>query len=47
MTATGVVCEYNPIHNGHAHHLEETRKRMGGAIICVMSGNFVQRGEPA
>lgn len=48
MNTAGVVCEYNPFHNGHRYHLEETRKRTGcDGIIAVMSGNFVQRGEPA
>ena len=48
MDFTGVVCEYNPFHNGHEYHLRETRLR-GGAdgIVCVMSGDFVQRGEAA
>jgi predicted nucleotidyltransferase len=48
MNITGIITEYNPFHNGHKLHLEET-KRLSGAegIICVMSGNFVQRGLPA
>ena len=43
-----IIAEYNPFHNGHAYHIEET-KRITGAdyIIILMSGNFVQRGEPA
>ena len=44
---TGVICEYNPLHNGHAFHLREISRRHGGGIVCVMSGSFVQRGEPA
>jgi len=44
----GIITEYNPFHNGHAHHLAQSR-RLSGAddVIAVMSGNFVQRGEPA
>ena len=43
-----IIAEYNPFHNGHAYHIEET-KRITGAdyIIILMSGNFVQRGESA
>lgn len=48
MKAIGVVVEYNPFHNGHAHHLNEARKKANpDCVIAVMSGNFVQRGEPA
>ena len=48
MRAIGIVAEYNPFHNGHRFHLEETRRQAGDApIVAVMSGNFVQRGEPA
>ena len=44
----GIVVEYNPFHNGHAYHLEKARHLLGDApIVAVMSGNFVQRGEPA
>lgn len=47
--AAGVICEFNPFHNGHAYLLRTVRKKIGesGCIICVMSGCFVQRGEPA
>ena len=48
MKATGVVVEYNPFHNGHKYHLEMARKYGSGEIvIAVMSGDFLQRGEPA
>lgn len=48
MKITGVVAEYNPFHNGHRFHLEETRAiSRCDAVVAVMSGNFVQRGEPA
>ena len=45
MTAVGIVAEYNPFHNGHLYHLTETAARFPGKpIVCVMSGNVVQRG---
>lgn len=49
MRVAGVICEYNPFHNGHMFHITETRRLLGEdtAVICLMSGNFVQRGEPA
>ncbi|QTD42417.1 nucleotidyltransferase [Sporosarcina sp. Te-1] len=48
MKATGIVVEYNPFHNGHLHHVQEAKKRTGADVmIAVMSGNFLQRGEPA
>jgi predicted nucleotidyltransferase len=48
MNATGVIVEYNPFHNGHAFHLEQAKDISGAeTIIAVMSGNFLQRGEPA
>jgi predicted nucleotidyltransferase len=48
MNIVGIVTEYNPFHNGHKLHLEQT-KRLTNAdgVICVMSGNFVQRGLPS
>ena len=48
MKIAGVIAEYNPFHNGHAHHLKETR-RMGGCdyVVVCMDGSFTQRGEPA
>lgn len=48
MKAVGLITEYNPFHNGHLYHLREAVK-MTQADVCiaVMSGNFVQRGEPA
>lgn len=48
MKICGITAEYNPFHNGHAYHIRESRKMTGcDAVIVVMSGNFVQRGEPA
>ena len=48
MNITGIITEYNPFHNGHLYHLSEAKKNTNAdAIVCVMSGNFVQRGGPA
>lgn len=47
MKISGVICEYNPFHNGHLHHIRETRKNGATHIVAVMSGNFVQRGDVA
>lgn len=49
MLKTGVICEYNPFHLGHLHQLRQARRAAGEecALVCVMGGNFVQRGEPA
>lgn len=48
MKAVGLIVEYNPFHNGHLYHLKKA-KELSGADICVavMSGQFVQRGEPS
>ena len=44
----GIVSEYNPLHNGHVYHIGETRRILGDCgVVCIMSGNYVQRGEPA
>ena len=44
----GIVCEYNPFHNGHLYHLEELKKITGSNYsIAIMSGNFTQRGSTA
>lgn len=48
MKATGIVVEYNPFHNGHKYHLQKTKElNPNNIIIAVMSGDFVQRGEPS
>lgn len=48
MKVAGIVAEYNPFHNGHKLHIEKAKEATGAdKVIAVMSGNFVQRGEPA
>ncbi len=49
MKIVGIVCEYNPLHLGHAKQISSIRKsnEEACAIVCLMSGNFVQRGFPA
>lgn len=48
MNVTGIVVEYNPLHNGHIYHINKARDLTGcDYLVAVMSGNFVQRGEPA
>ncbi len=43
----GIVAEYNPFHNGHLYHINKVRETGADFIVCVMSGNYVQRGECA
>lgn len=48
MKVNGIIAEYNPFHNGHRYHLEESRRLTGADYtVVVMSGDFVQRGAPA
>ena len=49
MHITGIICEFNPLHTGHQHLLQFARAQAGAdsAVVCLMSGNFVQRGAPA
>lgn len=48
MRAVGIICEYNPFHNGHAYQIRAAKELSGcEAAVCVMSGAFVQRGEAA
>ena len=48
MKACGLIVEYNPFHNGHLYHVQQARQHsQAEVIIAVMSGNFLQRGEPA
>lgn len=46
MMTVGIVAEFNPFHNGH-RFLIDRLKKSGARVVCVMSGNWVQRGEPA
>ncbi len=43
----GIVCEFNPFHNGHRYLLQKAKELGAAKIVLAMSGNFVQRGEPA
>ena len=48
MKAVGIIVEYNPFHNGHLHHIQKAKELSDADIvIAVMSGPFLQRGEPA
>ncbi len=48
MKICAIISEYNPFHNGHAYLISQAKKESGcDALVCVMSGNFTQRGEPA
>ena len=49
MVSSGVICEFNPFHGGHAYLLSRIRELVGtdGLVVCLMSGRFVQRGEAA
>lgn len=46
--AVGIICEFNPFHSGHAYLIRQAREKTGARyVVCVMSGDFVQRGGPA
>lgn len=47
MIKCGIICEYNPFHNGHLYHIKKTKEILNCDIICVMSGDFTQRAEAA
>lgn len=48
MKTLGIITEYNPFHKGHAYMIEEAKRKAGAdRVVVVMSGSFVQRGEPA
>lgn len=48
MSIVGFIAEYNPFHHGHKYHLRESKKQTGSKFsIAIMSGSFLQRGEPA
>lgn len=45
-TVLGIIAEYNPFHNGHLYHIQESKKQTGAEyVICIMTGNFTQRGD--
>ena len=45
MKLAAVICEYNPFHRGHAHHLAQTRLSGYDGIVCIMDGHLTQRGQ--
>lgn len=46
MKVCGIICEYNPFHNGHLYHIQEARKLTNcDCLVVVLSGNYVQRGD--
>jgi predicted nucleotidyltransferase len=48
MKTVGIISEYNPFHNGHKYHIQAAKEACGANYaVCIMSGSFVQRGEPA
>ena len=49
MKTVGIICEYNPLHLGHRKQIERIKAEFGEncAVVCAMSGNYVQRGVPA
>lgn len=48
MSAAGIICEYNPFHEGHQFHIGQVREKTGAdTVVALMNGDFVQRGEPA
>ena len=47
MARFAMICEYNPLHAGHAYALQRARDFGADEMVCILSGNYVQRGEPA
>lgn len=48
MSAIGIICEYNPFHEGHKYHIQKARELTGAdTVVVIMNGDFMQRGEPA
>lgn len=48
MNTVGIISEYNPFHNGHKYHIQAAKEACNADYsVCIMSGSFVQRGEPA
>ena len=47
MRTAGIICEYNPFHTGHKRQIDILRDMGYDCIVCVMSGNYTERGELA
>lgn len=47
MNFCGIICEFNPFHNGHEYLINQIKSKLDCDIVCLMSGDFVQRGSPA
>ncbi len=47
MRTSAIICEFNPLHIGHERLIQYAKENGADKIVCIMSGNFVQRGEPA
>ena len=48
MKSVGIICEYNPFHNGHLYHLQKVKEMFPNTpIVLILSGNFTQRGIPS
>ena len=48
MAVAGIICEYNPFHEGHKYMIRKVREKTGAdTVVAVMNGDFVQRGAPA
>ena len=47
MRTAGIICEFNPFHSGHAFLIRKARELGADRVVCLMSGDYVQRGEPA
>lgn len=47
MNFCAIICEFNPFHNGHEYIIKQAKKVTGNEVLCLMSGDFVQRGTPA
>ena len=48
MKSVGIICEYNPFHNGHLYHLQKVKEMLPNTpIVLILSGNFTQRGIPS
>ncbi len=47
MNSCGIICEYDPLHTGHAYQISQVREQLCASVVCAMSGNFVQRAKSA